>query len=185
MAKLLAYSENRFRQIAEDEGWTLSYIPDDVAIVSICEPYSENGEWWKHLFEHDGKHVYNLNIPDIDPLLFQDVLKDTPSDKCKIYEWENHKDFWIFEQNGNKQYCFNPDEAFGLANFIVRNAGKDFYIHCAAGLSRSQGVVKAILKNYPEFYNQSSLNQNNLPNDELSNKWVEYLLDRWIKRIKY
>lgn len=185
MVKLLAYSETRFKQVAEDEGWTYNFIPDDVAIISICEPYSENGNWWEHLFEHDGRHVYNLNIPDIDPLLFQDVLKDTPSDKCKIYELENHKDFWVFEQNGNKQYCFNPDEAFGLANFIVRNAGKDFYIHCAAGLSRSQGVVKAILKNYPEFYNQSSLNQNNLPNDELSNKWIEYLLDKWIKRIKY
>lgn len=184
MAKLLAYSKTRFNQIAEDNGWTYNFIPDGVAIISICEPYSENCNEWEHLFEHDGRQVYNLNIPDIDPLLFEEILKNTTSDKCKIYELENHKDFWIFEKNGNKQYCFNPDEAFGLAYFIVRNAGKDFYIHCAAGLSRSQGVVKAILKNYPEFYNQSSLNQNNLPNDEISNKWIEYLLDKWIKRIK-
>ena len=98
---------------------------------------------------------------------------------------ENHKDFWIFEQGSVRYYIFNPDEAFGLANFIVKNAGKDFYVHCAAGLSRSQGVVEAILKNYPEFYNQTSLNQNNLPNDELTNKWIEYLLDKQIKQIKY
>ena len=183
MAKLLCYSKETFERVADDNWWAYSYVPDDVAIISICEPYSESNDLWEHKFEHDGVRVYNMNIPDIDSLKLSALLKDSNGDK-RIYEVPFHEEVWVYEENGKKYYPLNPDEAFGLANFIVNNQGKDFYIHCSMGMSRSQGVVKAILKNFPEFYNQASLNQNNLPEDEYVNKWVEDMVDKQIKRIK-
>ena len=37
-----------------------------------------------------------------------------------------------------------------IAEFIDENIDKNFYIHCSAGKSRSQGVVRYILDVYPE-----------------------------------
>ena len=42
------------------------------------------------------------------------------------------------------------ETALRVCKFIQDNIGKNFYIHCSAGKSRSQGVVRYMLDVYPE-----------------------------------
>ena len=42
------------------------------------------------------------------------------------------------------------ETALRICKFIQDNIGKNFYIHCSAGKSRSQGVVRYMLDAYPE-----------------------------------
>lgn len=172
MADLLCYGEAEFNRIMRERGWTTAKkLPRNVAVISICTPFNTSvDDDWKHFFEHNNKNVYNLNIEDIDPIQFRDEFNEP------VVEWR--PDYFIYKKNGKDLHIFNPDEAYGLACFIRANAGMNFYIHCALGLSRIQGIVNYILKTYPEFYDQRSLNQKNLPG-ELANKWVEYLLTKW------
>ena len=50
-----------------------------------------------------------------------------------------------------EQGCISVCIAEKIVNFIDDNIGKDFYIHCSAGVSRSQGIARYILDMYPEF----------------------------------
>ena len=43
------------------------------------------------------------------------------------------------------------EQAEQIVDFINRNIGKNFYIHCSAGKSRSQGVVRYMLDVYPDI----------------------------------
>ena len=47
-----------------------SFIPDNVAIISICDPYNPKSDSWMHQFEHNNINVFNLNIDDFPSLYF-------------------------------------------------------------------------------------------------------------------
>ena len=50
--------------------------------------------------------------------------------------------------------ALNYAQASRIVNFIDKQISKDvdaFYIHCSAGKSRSQGVVRYILDTYPQY----------------------------------
>lgn len=50
------------------------------------------------------------------------------------------------------------DTAGIITDFIDMNIGKDFYIHCQAGRSRSQGVARYILDMFPEHEYKTRIN---------------------------
>ena len=43
------------------------------------------------------------------------------------------------------------ETALRICKFIQDNIGKNFYIHCSAGVSRSQGVVRYALDTYGDY----------------------------------
>ena len=104
----------------------------DIAIISICSNNKELLGSYKgklvyeyHYFKENHDNVINLDFDDI-------------SDYTEI-------------SYGNKLYGLTDNDAKLLEEFISKNIGKDFYIHCTAGLSRSQGVARFILDMYPDM----------------------------------
>ena len=104
----------------------------DIAIVSICNIDKEllgaiNAElvYERHYFKENHDNVINLDFDDI-------------SGYTEMYY-------------GKKLYGLKDDDAERLEEFIDKNIGRNFYIHCTAGMSRSQGVARFILDMYPQM----------------------------------
>jgi predicted protein tyrosine phosphatase len=61
----------------------------------------------------------------------------------------------------------SDEDAKRLFEFLESNVGKNVMVHCSAGISRSQGVVRYLLDMYPEEYKVKDTNPKNpcqLPN---------------------
>lgn len=127
--KLYCFSRSDFDNECFFKGWNDECCPENVAFISItgteeCQMYylKEKEEHW---FKQEHPNVLNISFDDID------------TDEV---EWEGH----IF-------YGLQPEQAKEIVRFIEYNLGKDFWIHCRAGQSRSQGIVRFILDCYPEY----------------------------------
>lgn len=44
-----------------------------------------------------------------------------------------------------------PPQAAKVAEFLLQHRGKNFFVHCAAGISRSGAIVESILETFPEY----------------------------------
>lgn len=105
-------------------------IKFDKAFISIIgtpqciEHYlhSEDTHW----FKNNCHNVLNLEFDDID---------------------EESKDW-----KGQTFYGITEEQAKQCVEFIEQNRGKNFYIHCRAGKSRSQGICRYILDMYGKEY---------------------------------
>lgn len=52
----------------------------------------------------------------------------------------------------NYQYeLMTWEQAKNIAEFILQYRGKNFMVHCAAGISRSGAIAEAILEAFPEY----------------------------------
>jgi len=142
MRKLYCYSHNDFDMMCEKEGWNDDNIPDNAAFISICG----TPDCQKYYLGEIENHWFNSS-PQVLNLDFDDISTDS-------IEWHGH----IF-------YGLTIEQAREAVEFIERNKGKDIYIHCRAGQSRSQGFVRYILDCYPEFnYETRQDNPCNTPN---------------------
>jgi len=112
----------------------------NVAVISICT--TECVE--EHYFKKSGSHVLNINFDDIDPdsWFFGNFDPDEASPRDYVYKYPD---------SDKKLYALNSIQARAIVDFIDANLGCDFYIHCSAGVSRSQGVVRYILDTYDEY----------------------------------
>lgn len=140
MSKILCYSKRDFERVMDVNGWRDESLPDDVAFISICctddcirgylmarDPDADDEHWFKE--QHD--NVLNLNFDDI----IQDEMKS----------------------NGLTYRCINEDEAYEVIKFIWNNLGKDIYVHCRAGKSRSQAITKFVLDYFDKYYTEYRL----------------------------
>ena len=154
MKNLLCFSQYEFDKIMEDKGWNDNNIPEDCAFISIISPES-SGFGEEHYFKQNHNNVINLEFED-------------------IFDYK-------VEYSDSIIYGMNDKQAEELFNFIENNKGKNFYIHCSAGISRSQAVVRFILDYYNDNYDKTSLNPNNPC--EFPNLHVLHLLRRcWLKK---
>ena len=134
MNKLYCYNRWLFEEICKTNGWDNDNIPTDAAFISICgtpdcqEYVIQEREF--HYFDDNYLRVLNLDFDDI----------STFRKRIKV--------------PGEKKYCFGItlDDAIRTVEFIKCNLGKDFYIHCRAGHSRSQAIVAYILRMYDGIY---------------------------------
>ena len=134
MKKAYCYSRVRFVQEMQQQNWNDSTLPKNVAIISICctEPVkihyssaSYSGSEDEHYFS-DAENVFNVD--------FDDITSAT----------EDCKDFIAT--------CITKEQAEKLVKFIEEHKECDFYIHCNAGKSRSQAVVRYICETYGDKY---------------------------------
>ncbi len=137
MNKILVYSRENFKNFLDKFRERL-----DVAIISIeC-----TGECRKYYMKEvkniqDNEHLLpsSYRVLNLD---FDDLTQDK--------EWKGH----LFK-------AISEDQAKDIIDFVERNIGKDIVIHCGAGKSRSQGVFRAILDLYSEYYQESPENKEN------------------------
>lgn len=124
--KVYCYSKFAFVNEMKRLDWNDITLPKNVAIISICctEPVKEH---WKsegyegtedeHYFR-DAENVFNVDFDDI----------DTATRDCGDFV----------------ATCITDEQAEKLVKFIAEHSNCDFYIHCNAGKSRSQAVVRFI-----------------------------------------
>lgn len=128
--ELNCYSHKDFDRLCYDNGWNDDYAPEDSAFISIIGTEDSQdkylGEKELHWFKENHNNILNLEFDDIS----QGIL-----------DW-----------NGCRFTGITKEQARECVEFIENNLGKHFYIHCRAGKSRSQGIVRFILDMYEENY---------------------------------
>jgi len=128
MKKLYCYNRWAFEEMCMKNGWNDDNIPYDAAFISICgspacqEHVIKEREF--HYFEHERENILNLDFDDITS--YKEDIPDTEEACLGI----------------------NRAQAEKAVEFIKKNLGKDFYIHCRAGKSRSQAFIRYILDMY-------------------------------------
>ena len=137
---LLCYSERDFIKVMKNHNWmTEDDLPKNVAIISIIG----TEECRNFYLQEDSEHYFKKENDRILNLDFDDLEEDT--------EWEGH----LFK-------AMTEEQAKKSVEFIKKNVGKDFFIHCRAGKSRSQAFVQFILDCFPGIYHpRLSLNMHN------------------------
>lgn len=159
MQKLYCFSRNDFNEYCSSQGWTSENYPPDAAFISICNT-AEGSEF---LFVDEITHYFSTETPEIINLDFEDITEPEI----------------IYRGRVNKG--ISQEQADKLCEFIERNQDKDFYIHCEAGLSRSQGVVRYILDVYGEEHEFETLRNNPC---RTPNLYVTALLKRSYRKLK-
>ena len=160
--KLWCVSFNEFEKMAKKHGWD-KYIPSDIAIISINNSIHCGVEDEYHICS-DSDNVLNLDFDDIDPSALG------LSDDTETYTFENKYRPGTYTTVD----FFNSIMAKKSVEFIEYNKNKNFYIHCSAGISRSQAFVKYINNTY--FDTGWETNPNNpckFPNGFVYSKLME------------
>lgn len=129
MQKLWCTSFNQFEQIAKENGWDKK-VPKDIAIISINNGKYAGVDEEYHICK--GDNVLNLDFDDVEPMALD--LDDST---------EKH----TYTRNDGKEITlefFTDAQAREAVKFIEEHKSRNFFIHCSAGVSRSQAFVKYI-----------------------------------------
>lgn len=132
--KLWCTSFIQFKQIAYKNEWDEA-VPDDIAIISINNSESVGSVEEYHICKN-ADNVLNLNFDDVDPVALG--LPDT----IEKYAYKS------FDDRKIRLQFFTKAMAEKAVDFIEKNKDKNFYIHCSAGVSRSQAFVRYIQNVY-------------------------------------
>lgn len=177
---VLCYSHYEFDKIMEKNDWFDRPARHNCAI-SICSP--NEADLAEHWFKKDrkdgiaGYSVFNLDIDDTSPFWFENRESESYDKSLELYrqgniKWSNAYFSHYYLSGENKEFfdilhCLDYEEAFELVRWIDNQINKrgveTFYIHCAVGASRSQGVVRYIVDTYGHLFD-IKLNPNN-PNN--------------------
>lgn len=124
----------QFKRIAYKNEWD-EVVPDDIAIISINNSKSVGSIEEYHICKN-ADNVLNLDFDDIDPEplgLSNDIENYT-------YKYQDGTEVIL--------QLFTDAMAKKAVDFIEKNKNKNFYIHCSAGVSRSQAFVRYIQNVY-------------------------------------
>ena len=113
----------------------------DKAFISIIG--TENSLKY-YLKEEDTKHYFKKNHKNVLNLEFDDVDENT-------------------EYEGYILMAITKEQAEKAVNFIENNIGKDIYVHCRVGQSRSKAFYCFVADFYPNYY-KLYRNANDTPN---------------------
>lgn len=132
--KLWCTSFIQFKRIAYKNEWD-EVVPNDIAIISINNSESVGSNEEYHICK-DADNVLNLNFDDVDPESLG------LSDDIENYTYKYQDGTEVILQ------LFTDAMAEKAVDFIEKNKNKNFYIHCSAGVSRSQAFVRYIQNVY-------------------------------------
>ena len=152
---LYCYSQEDFDALMKNLCWTEPI--DKFSTVSICSPWNEGFDHW---FKSGTPNNYNIDCDDVVKPFWWN--KDYYDEALELYinghVKESNEMFDYYNAKGlggTELHLFNYEQAFLLASWInvqILNGHDNFYVHCAAGLSRSQAVVRYILDVYKEYH---------------------------------
>lgn len=158
--KLWCTGFSGFKKIVQQENWE-NELPMNVAVISILNGKDCGVPNEEHLLK-SSEQVLNLDFDD-----------SCPNDFGLPDDYENIR----YTEETTLEF-FTEFQARELIDFVENNLGRDFYIHCSAGVSRSQAVVKFIQNNYSDRI-EWQLNPNN---PVLFPNWFVYQKLNKIKR---
>ena len=129
-----AMSHQDFDIMCATNHWDDSNVEEltDRAFISIVS----SDECQKYYHEEDEEHWFKKDHPNVLNLAFDDITEDM------VY-------------NGHQFSAMTMDQAKKIFDFIENNIGKNFSIHCRAGISRSGAICCFILQMYEDMYIQS------------------------------
>ena len=160
---VFCYSHEGFNDYMRMKGW---YERPGLytATISICSPNDEDPVHWfpeSYFVDNIIRQNINLDFDDIDPSHYWD---DDTYDRL----FSQFMDFDPILAHSENEYRFDAptaptgtvramtyEEAFKIVYFIdkeIKLGAKNIIIHCSAGISRSQGIVRYILDNYGDTY---------------------------------
>lgn len=162
MKKFYCYSKCLFDIAMEKMGYMKSQdVPSNIAIISIGAPWNEHESHW---FDYTTDNVLNIDFDDVSPETwwekdyYDEAMEDlTNQDYYFTHIIRNKKKPNIhtinyFESRGISRdvtlKALDYNQARDIVRFIEKHKDCDFYIHCSAGVSRSQGVVRYVLDTY-------------------------------------
>lgn len=130
------------------EGWVEKYSPEpNTVCVSITEP------------------IFPGNIlKRQEPARLRDGYVDVMRLEFQDFDLNRHTKIPADAR------LFDRQQAARLARFLRKHRGKNIVVHCAAGISRSGGVVEAALEAFPEYVDRGW--------KRFPNTWVKTLLKR-------
>lgn len=153
MAKISVMSNFDFDNMCDYNKWNDTNVEllKDKAFISIvgckeCLDLLDIKER-EHWFKQNHPNVLNLNFDDIPQTHF-------------------YKGAWIL--------AMDNEQAKETVEFIKNNIGKDFYIHCLAGISRSGAVCRWIASNFEEYKDCEKDNPQIRPNYGVIEKLNQY-----------
>lgn len=121
--KVYCFSYLEFKKLAKEFDWVSeNFIDNNAAIISITNPKSDDEKLNDWTTEHPISRNWQEDLNKVLNISFHDDSED-----------------------------FGPDEAKRIIDFIQANKGKDFYVHCIMGKSRSQAVCRFILDNFEGY----------------------------------
>jgi hypothetical protein len=144
MQQLICVNKRDFERICRDEGWSDSNPPTDAALISICC----NEEVARFVLSDGDAHFFSEDHANVLNVEFDDITEDV-----KVFDGEEYGFPGKLTARG-----ITPETAEKIVRFIEDHKAMDFLIHCRAGKSRSQGVVRYVLDFYkgPFQTNQSN-----------------------------
>ena len=172
--KLYCFNVYWFNHIMERVGVNRDGVrlPNHVAIISILDPEERRGEEYHYflpnlLFNSD--RILNIDFDDVngDSSIWDNYYRTEP-DKFIVYKNE------LLKPITDKQ-------AEEIVQFIIKNLGKHFIIHCYAGVSRSKAVTQFIFDTF-DGYDKSDCKE--WSDKEIPNKFVLKKLKEAYNRLK-
>lgn len=149
--KLYCYSIEGFERAMKQLGFGRNdeklLEKSNIAVISICctdtsqeeypDPFAE-----EHYFlnKSDSPNVLNIEFDDLDPTSWHGPEFDP--------EKASYEDFYYAPNTPNPPRALDWEMSAKIVKFIVHNLGNDFYVHCSAGVSRSQAIVRFILDTF-------------------------------------
>lgn len=167
MQKLWCTNFKGFKKLVEVNGWSEA-VPDDIAIISINNSTDTCPANEYHLCS--GDNVLNLDFEDIDP-----IAEGLPSDATGLsYQTPTGETIML--------RFFTIEQAQTAVEFIEKYKDRNFYVHCSAGMSRSQAFIRFIQTVYYDVdWELNPDNPCNHPNGFVYQK----LLRVWRKNIDF
>ena len=149
MKKFYCYSKCVFDTLMKmSEIFKPDDLPHNVAVISIGAPWNEEEDHW---FKTTNDRVLNINFDDVSPEFWwkHDMYDDAMNDNEQSKYFDSS---YINSRGGiTKLHALNYNQARVIVKFIEDHRYCDFYIHCSAGVSRSQGVVRYVLDTYGDY----------------------------------
>lgn len=144
--------------------------PKHSAIISICPKCYNYGEY--HYFDSSHYNVLNMDFDDGGPTEYwgkdedkYDHLLDYWLEFGEFSKLKDAFDFQSKERPEENIHFMDYNDAYKCVEFIDWMMNEDdidtIYLHCTAGASRSQGVVRYILDMYDKNGFKIILNENN------------------------
>ena len=149
---LYCYSQEKFDELMQSLGWNQPI--DKFSTISICSPWNEG---FDHFFKPGTPNNINIDCDDIvKPFWWKKDYYDKALELYLDGKVKESNDYFVFNEKDYSGHqldlrLFNYEQAFLLAAWInsqILKGSGNFYVHCAAGLSRSQAVVRYIIDAY-------------------------------------
>lgn len=133
--QIIVLSQFLFDEKMDNDGINDSNIEEltDTAFISIIGTPQVLSEYLK---EENTVHWFKENHHNVLNLEFDDVDHDLQFANCEFK-------------------AITPSQSEEIVKFIEANLGKNFIIHCRAGMSRSQAVGCFLYDFYKEYFSES------------------------------